>query len=182
MSTEYKYPMWFKSTDSNLVVKFHSLHGGEVIVSDGTEFNNVGKVVNDGESPCFIEHTDSGWINVTDRYKEKEESDKFIASLLDDGTIEEIQKERGSVYGKFDAQCECVGKIVSALIDCSVANNGLQQFTFKQVGAYSYIAIKLARYAVSPSHVDTLTDLMIYCKLIRQMETGKDCKIEDINT
>ena len=94
--------------------------------------------------------------------------------------IENIQEERGSVYGKFEFQATCVGQIISSLINCAEEN--YKRPTSSQIGSFAYIAIKLARYAVSPSHVDTLTDLMIYCKLIRQMETGKDCKIEDINT
>ena len=42
----------------------------------------------------------------------------------------------------------------------------------KEIGAVAYIAIKLARYAVSPSHVDTLVDLESYCNLIKRMEMG----------
>lgn len=93
--------------------------------------------------------------------------------------IEDIQKERGSVYGKFSEQAECVGAIIVALQNCAIQNDN--EPTNKQMGAFAYMAIKLARYAVSPDHKDTLTDLMIYCKLIRQMETCIDCKMEDIN-
>lgn len=94
--------------------------------------------------------------------------------------IDEIQQQRGSVYGKFELQAKCVGSIVKTLCNTAVLNGKPPED--EEIGAFAYIAIKLARYAVSPKHEDTLTDLMIYCKLIRQMETGKDCKIEDINT
>ena len=91
--------------------------------------------------------------------------------------IDEIQQERRSVYGKFEHQAVCVGKIIKALTECSVENG--EYPTDQQVGSFAFVAIKLARYAVTPEHWDTLTDLMIYCKLIRQMETGKDCKMDD---
>ena len=85
-----------------------------------------------------------------------------------DTLINDIQAERGSVYGKFEAQCKCVGKIISTLINCSADNN--IEVTHRQLGAFSYMAIKLARYAVSPQHEDTLTDLESYCNLIKKME------------
>ena len=71
-----------------------------------------------------------------------------------DFTISEIQKERGSVYGEFKYQAECVGRIMGALIDCS--NNNHRGTNYTQIGSCAYIAIKLARYAVTPNHKDTL--------------------------
>lgn len=69
---EFEYPMWFKGVGSDLTVKFHSLHGGEIIVSDGTELNYVGRIANDGEDIFFVEHTNTAqWLNVTDQYKDK---------------------------------------------------------------------------------------------------------------
>lgn len=91
--------------------------------------------------------------------------------------IDEIQQQRGSVYGKFSEQAEFVGRMIHEFEMVAVHND--VAISNKQRGAVAYIAIKLARYAVSPQHEDTLTDLMIYCKLIRQMETGKDCKIDE---
>ena len=86
--------------------------------------------------------------------------------------IEEIQKERGSVYGEFEFQTICVGQIISSLINCAEENE--RRPTNSQIGAFAYIAIKLARYAVSPSHVDTLVDLESYCNLIKRMEIGNE--------
>lgn len=91
---------------------------------------------------------------------------------VEESIIDAIQKQRGSVYGKFDAQCECVGKIIDALANCSM-NNGVAP-TYKQLGAFAYIAIKQARYAVSPQHEDTLVDLESYCNLIKKMELGDE--------
>ena len=81
---------------------------------------------------------------------------------------EKILDERKSVYGEFEHQAECVGSIICNLIECSVLNG--KEPTNKQVGAFAYIAVKLARYAVSPSHYDTMLDLENYCKLIKDME------------
>ena len=86
-------------------------------------------------------------------------------------SIEKIQEERGSVYGKFEHQAVCVGKIIKALTECSVENG--EYPTDQQVGAVAYVAMKLARYAVSHKHEDTLTDLESYCNLIKKMELGE---------
>ena len=86
--------------------------------------------------------------------------------------IDDIQKERGSVYGKFEYQAECVGKIIDALANCSM-NNGVAP-TYNQLGAFAYMSIKQARYAVTPSHKDTLIDLESYCNLIKKMEVGDE--------
>ena len=86
--------------------------------------------------------------------------------------IKNIQEERGSVYGKFEFQATCVGQIISSLINCAEEN--YKRPTSSQIGSFAYIAIKLARYAVSPSHVDTLVDLESYCNLIKRMEVGDE--------
>ena len=90
--------------------------------------------------------------------------------------INAIQQERGSVYGKFEHQAVCVGKIIKALTECSVENG--EYPTDQQVGSFAFVAIKLARYAVTPDHKDTLTDLESYCNLIRKMEIENDCNNE----
>lgn len=88
--------------------------------------------------------------------------------------IEEIQKERASIYGKFEFQAECVGNIIGACMAASRQGGELMSMGSKEIGAIAYIAIKLARYAVSPSHVDTLVDLESYCNLIKRMEVGDE--------
>ena len=87
-----------------------------------------------------------------------------------DFTISEIQKERGSVYGEFEEQARCVGRIIDTLCECSEKNGAKP--TYRQIGSFAYIAIKLARYAVTPNHKDTLVDLESYCNLIKKMEIG----------
>ena len=86
--------------------------------------------------------------------------------------IEEIQEERGSVYGKFSEQANFVGKMIHEFEMVAVHNDTV--ITHRQRGAVAYIAIKLARYAVSPSHLDTLVDLESYCNLIKKMEIGNE--------
>lgn len=86
--------------------------------------------------------------------------------------IDDIQKERGSVYGEFEFQTICVGQIISSLINCAEENK--RRPTNSQIGSFAYIAIKLARYAVTPSHKDTLVDLESYCNLIKKMEVGDE--------
>ena len=89
-----------------------------------------------------------------------------------DFTISEIQKERGSVYGKFEYQAQCVGDIIGACVTASKQGGELGSMGSKQIGAVAYIAIKLARYAVTHDHKDTLVDLESYCNLIKKMEIG----------
>ena len=96
--------------------------------------------------------------------KERSFKEKFYSS------IESIQKERGSVYGKFSEQAEFVGKMLHEFEMVAVHND--VAISNRQRGAVAYIAIKLARYAVSPQHADTLTDLESYCNLIKKMEIG----------
>ena len=86
--------------------------------------------------------------------------------------IDDIQKERGSVYGKFSEQAEFVGRMIHEFEMVAVHNN--VAISHKQRGAVAYIAIKLARYAVSPTHADTLIDLESYCNLIKKMEIGDE--------
>ena len=91
-----------------------------------------------------------------------------------DNSIESIQAERGSVYGKFEFQAECVGNIIGACVTASRQGGELMSMGSKEIGAVAYIAIKLARYAVSPQHADTLIDLESYCNLIKKMELGDE--------
>ena len=88
--------------------------------------------------------------------------------------IDNIQKERGSVYGEFREQAECVGNIIGACMTASKQGGELMSMGSKEIGAVAYIAIKLARYAVSPTHADTLIDLESYCNLIKKMEVGDE--------
>lgn len=87
--------------------------------------------------------------------------------------INNIQAERGSVYGQFEFQAQCVGDIIGACMTASRQGGELMSMGSKEIGAVAYIAIKLARYAVSPQHEDTLVDLESYCNLIKKMEMEK---------
>ena len=89
-----------------------------------------------------------------------------------DSSIESIQADRGSVYGRFSEQAKFVGKMIHEFEMVAVHND--VAISNEQRGAIAYIAIKLARYAVSPKHVDTLVDLESYCNLIKKMEVGDE--------
>ena len=60
MSTEYKYPMWFKSSlTDGLIVKFTGIRTGEVVVQ-GVCAYRVGYVCD-----TWIEHNNDIWENVS---------------------------------------------------------------------------------------------------------------------
>ena len=163
--SDYKYPMWFKCIsnhdDNGMIVKFTSLKEGDLVQEAKNGCHKIGKT-----SHYWIRHDDkSVWEDVTDEYK------KSIPPM-EDLTISDIQKERGSVYGKFSKQAECVGNIIGACMTASKQGGELMSMGSKEIGAVAYIAIKLARYAVSPTHADTLIDLESYCNLIKKMEIG----------
>ena len=86
--------------------------------------------------------------------------------------IDDIQKERGIGYGKFREQAEFVGRMIHEFEMVAVHND--TAISHRQRGAVAYIAIKLARYAVTPNHKDTLIDLESYCNLIKKMEVGDE--------
>ena len=83
-------------------------------------------------------------------------------------TIEKLQEERGSVYGRFDLQCKAVGAIVKTLCNTAILNGTPPED--ENIGAFCYMAIKLARYASNPKHEDTVVDMESYANLIRQMQ------------
>ena len=59
-ASEFTYPMWFKDTDSKLVVKFTGLTTGACVVAG--EFHAIGD-----ESHTWVNHTDDNhWTQVED--------------------------------------------------------------------------------------------------------------------
>lgn len=60
----FKYPMWFKASDDNYVVKFYGLTEG-VVVKKSKHWEK------DYYSNVWYPHTYSFWIDVTDQYKDK---------------------------------------------------------------------------------------------------------------
>lgn len=66
MNTECEYPMWFKDTESKLVVRFDGLTSGRVI--EPTLNCAKGEYMDSWEA-----HNTKGWINVTDQYKDRKE-------------------------------------------------------------------------------------------------------------
>lgn len=84
--------------------------------------------------------------------------------------IDKTLKERGNIYGSFEAQATCVGKIINACYDCAQANG--KSLDDAQLGSIAYIAIKLSRFANGET-TDTLLDMEGYSRLIKEMYRGK---------
>lgn len=80
--------------------------------------------------------------------------------------VNETLKQRGSVYGEFREQVKCVDAITNAMIDCACANGREPLGT--EMAEWHYLAIKLARIAVNPNHVDSYHDLAGYATLMER--------------
>lgn len=71
---EFKYPMWFKSVDSDMVVMFDGETSGKVVKESTVKDCSDNFYKNGKYNDCWIKHTDdSEWIDVTDQYKDKKE-------------------------------------------------------------------------------------------------------------
>ena len=77
------------------------------------------------------------------------------------------QLERASTYGRYENQAKCVGSIIKACVVCSEAEG--QTMKEEVAGSIAYMAVKLARYAVNPTHYDTTFDMTIYASLIHEL-------------
>jgi len=80
--------------------------------------------------------------------------------------IEDTLDQRGSVYGEFKYQSECVSKIVSAMIRCGNAND--KSISDEVIAEWHYLAIKLARIAANPEYMDSYHDLAGYATLMER--------------
>ena len=88
-------------------------------------------------------------------------------------SVENTLAQRGSVYGAFGIQRETVGSIVEIMKCAYVANT--QEYPTKELMAeWAYLAIKLARIATNPNHIDSYLDLAGYSTLMmREREALK---------
>lgn len=87
-------------------------------------------------------------------------------------SIEDTLAQRGSVYGEFKYQRECVSVIVAAMNNCFKDNNGGISAGCEQLAEWHYLAIKLARIAVNPDHTDSYHDLAGYATLMERERMG----------
>lgn len=81
-------------------------------------------------------------------------------------SVEDTLETRGKIYGEFKNQIECVGKIVSAMIDCANANEIRIDMDIQ--AEWHYLAIKLARIAANPNYTDSYHDLAGYATLMER--------------
>ena len=81
-------------------------------------------------------------------------------------TVEETLVQRGSVYGDFKDQVACVSGIVSIMKTCAHKNS--LEVTIETLAEWHYLAIKLARIAANPIHVDSYHDLAGYALLMEK--------------
>ena len=104
------------------------------------------------------------------REEEKVQSDSDVETK---NSVTETLEQRGSVYGKFSAQLECVTEIISAMEKCARANVSYpyhpSEVDFKNLKTeWFYLAIKLARIASNPEYTDSYHDLAGYAMLLEK--------------
>ena len=88
--------------------------------------------------------------------------------------VDEILKQRGSVYGSYGAGVVCRAKIIEALNDKHKECNGTDLHEELRI-MFGDIALKLMRIASDPSHQDSYVDLAGYAKII------KEYKVPDVS-
>ena len=87
--------------------------------------------------------------------------------------VDEILKQRGSVYGSYGAGVTCRATIIEALNNKHKECNGSDLPEELRI-MFSDIALKLMRIASDPYHQDSYIDLAGYAKII------KEYKVPDI--
>lgn len=86
-------------------------------------------------------------------------------------SVEDTLAQRGNVYGEFNIQLETVSSIVEIMKAAFMANNDF--YPEKElITEWYYLAIKLARIAVNPSHTDSYHDLAGYATLMERERMG----------
>jgi hypothetical protein len=104
-----------------------------------------------------------------EEYEEIREEEKVQSEPMEQvfqSDVTETLTQRGSVYGSFSAQLDCVTDIVYAMEKCARAN-GQVELTYLKTEWY-YLAIKLARIASNPNHTDSYHDLAGYAMLLEK--------------
>jgi len=108
---------------------------------------------------------------VKEMYEEIREEEKVhseIVNKLFKNNVTETLEQRGSVYGEFSEQLECVTDIVQAMEKCARANGASYHVISYLRTEWYYLAIKLARIASNPDHTDSYHDLAGYAMLLEK--------------
>ena len=94
---------------------------------------------------------------------EREAEINNIQDSDDYKSVEEIQADRGSIYGEYVHQANFVGSSILNWIDVAKSNG--KEIDAVTLGSMAYIFIKQSRLAVSPEHIDSIKDLASYADL-----------------
>jgi hypothetical protein len=87
-------------------------------------------------------------------------------------SVEETLQQRGSVYGEFSVQVSTVAGIVANMYNAYQAKHNIVP-DYTLVIEWNYLAIKMARIAVSPDHTDNYHDLAGYAMLMEKERLPK---------
>ncbi len=90
-------------------------------------------------------------------------------------SVDEILKERGSVYGSYKSGVDSRGIILKALKDQYLIINEIIMPESQEVWLMDLIN-KLARLSSNPNHLDSIHDLIGYAKLIESMIQEEVCQ------
>lgn len=93
-------------------------------------------------------------------------------------TLDKIIEERSSDYGRYPVHAKTVGSMMESLRDVYIDKNnisslGTSTFTHVEETTLFYICTKLARIAASPSHKDSIVDMVNYLRLYHEYKFGE---------
>jgi len=82
-------------------------------------------------------------------------------------TTDEILEERGNVYGDFTLGSEVEAAMMNIICANHESQTGRPMSAINKI-FFSKIVMKLSRLSVSPSHIDSWTDIAGYARLVEQ--------------
>lgn len=90
--------------------------------------------------------------------------------------LNKILEERGNDYGKYAHHARAVGTIIDELKEVHKRKNLPVPSEFSAVESTTlfYVVTKLVRLAASPSHKDSIVDMINYLRLYYEFKFGEE--------
>lgn len=153
--SEFKYPIYKQSKHSGIVIEFQNLNCGKVVFQGDSNFE-VGYFGSHWEN-----HTNLGWIDVTDQYKDKAE----IPPLKMCGTHCSVEEKGHNNGGKTD------------YYDLPVGSENLQDLIEHKNMSWNIANVFKAMYRYSDNHHSTKIRDLYKAKWFIEREINLQLKV-----